>query len=207
MTRKQFNNAAEGSRNGGPMQRLVRSVSVLALVAASTTRPAEAKVAYTSTNVTVSGNGFFTIDLNHDGVTDVSVVSSGRSVFCTTGPGSSGSVYALPNAGAETVANGNFVLALVSGAGIGPKRSYYLSEGLMLQYSSCLYPPHTNLGAWQNVTNRYLGIRFQVNGHVHYGWARLSLKEGKVGPVVTLTGYAYETIAGQRITAGVTSGP
>lgn len=77
----------------------------------------------------------------------------------------------------------------------------------MLQYSTCLWPPHVNSGAWQNVTNHYLGIKFQSSGRTHYGWARLSVTMGKFGPVVTLTGYAYETLAGQGITAGQTSGP
>ena len=66
---------------------------------------------------------------------------------------------------------------------------------------------HLFFGAWQNVTNRYLGIKFHISGHTHYGWARLSVTMGKFGPVVTLTGFAYETIAGQGIIAGQTSGP
>lgn len=169
---------------------------------------ARAEVVYTPVNVTISGNGLLKIDLNHDGITDVTIVSSGKSIFCAgTGPGSYGSVYAVPAAGNGMVANGNYVLALTSGTRISSSNSFYYAEGLMMQYSSCLWPPHINYGAWLDVSNRYLGLRFQINGHTHYGWARLSVTAGRFGPVVTLTGYAYETIAGQAITTGQTSGP
>jgi hypothetical protein len=167
-----------------------------------------AEVVYAPVNITVSGSGTLKIDLNHDGINDVSIVFSGKSILCAgTGLGGYGSVYALPAAGNSTVANGNYVLALTSGVKIGSGNSFYSAEGLMLQYSTCLYPPHTNYGAWQNVSNRYLGIRFLINQHIHFGWARLSVFEGKSGPTITLTGYAYENVAGTSISAGQTTGP
>ena len=63
-----------------------------------------------------------------------------------------------------------------------------------------------------------VGLRFKINGEVHYGWARLSTNSYKVvrdtsppecciGEVrVNLTGYAYETNPGQSIAAGDTGG-
>jgi len=167
----------------------------------------QANVVYTPVNVTVSGNGIIKIDLNHDGKVDMSIVASGRSILCAgTGRGSTGSVYDMPSSGAGAQANGTYILALSAGAAINATKTFYSPEGVMLRYSSCLWPPHLNFGAWQNVTNHYLGIKFQISGQVHYGWARLSVLMGKSGPVVTLTGYAYETIAGHGITAGQTSG-
>ena len=32
------------------------------------------------------------------------------------------------------------------------------------------------IGPWRNVTTRYLGLKFKINGKFHYGWARLSVK-------------------------------
>ena len=66
-------------------------------------------------------------------------------------------------------------------------------------------------GPWLDVVNHYLGVNFQVNGQTHYGWARLSVllhcgRGGGCTFVVTLTGYAYETIPGKSINAGQTSG-
>jgi hypothetical protein len=166
-----------------------------------------AEVVYTPVNISVSGTGILKIDLNHDGVTDVSIVFTGKSITCAGArPGSYGTVYALPAASGNgtVVANSNFVLALSSGTRISSSNSFYSGEGLMLKYSSCLLPPHANYGAWQNVSNHYLGIRFLINGHTHYGWARMSVF---FGPIIKLTGFAYESVAGTGISAGQTTGP
>ena len=51
---------------------------------------------------------------------------------------------------------------------------------------------------------RYLGIRFQIDGQTHYGWARLNVKanrpEKDIGGL--LTGYAYQTQPSTPILAG-----
>jgi hypothetical protein len=61
------------------------------------------------------------------------------------------------------------------------------------------------VGSWINVNDRYLGVKFTINGETHYGWARLSVQA--VPPITftaTLTGYAYETIRNKSISAGQT---
>ena len=65
------------------------------------------------------------------------------------------------------------------------------------------------LGRWVNVRDRYLGLKFKINGKFHYDWARLNVKvlKGKFKITATLTGYAYETIPGKAIIAGATKGP
>jgi len=64
-------------------------------------------------------------------------------------------------------------------------------------------------GPWTNVKNRYLGLKFMVNGKPHFGWARANvscnLSDFKITAV--LTGYAYETIPNKAIIAGKTKGP
>ena len=60
-------------------------------------------------------------------------------------------------------------------------------------------------GPWADVTNRYLGFKFLINGQIHYGWARMSVS--KYLQSVTLTGYAYETTPNTNIIEGHTSGP
>jgi hypothetical protein len=68
----------------------------------------------------------------------------------------------------------------------------------------------TSWGEWRNVNNRYLGIRFQVNGQFHYGWARLNVRSRlrnfplSCNIFATLTGYAYETVPNRPIIAGKT---
>jgi hypothetical protein len=71
-----------------------------------------------------------------------------------------------------------------------------------------LAPPPRWYGPWLNggkgVKNRYLGIRFQIKGQVHYGWARMTVTTTQRSFTATLTGYAYETIPGKPIIAGQT---
>jgi len=57
-------------------------------------------------------------------------------------------------------------------------------------------------GEWAYATNRKLGLKFSIQGETHHGWARLSVYVVKGRPYVrsTLTGYAYETIAGRGFT-------
>jgi peptidoglycan hydrolase-like protein with peptidoglycan-binding domain len=54
------------------------------------------------------------------------------------------------------------------------------------------------------VKNRYLGLKFSVNGETHYGWARLNVSFRAPHITATLTGYAYETEANKAIDAGQT---
>ena len=68
-------------------------------------------------------------------------------------------------------------------------------------------------GQWANagkgVRDRYLGLKFQINGETHFGWARLNVSVQSHGPAnvtATLTGYAYETVANKPIIAGKTKG-
>jgi hypothetical protein len=64
------------------------------------------------------------------------------------------------------------------------------------------------LHQWQNVKNRYLGVKFLIKGKTHYGWVRLNVKHTPpIGIDAVITGYAYETIAGKPIIAGKTKGP
>jgi hypothetical protein len=56
--------------------------------------------------------------------------------------------------------------------------------------------------------NRYIGLKFVINGQIHFGWARLSVEirpARKSGARAVLTGYAYETEVGKPIETGKTS--
>jgi len=67
-------------------------------------------------------------------------------------------------------------------------------------------------GPWANkgkgVKNRYLGLKFTVNGQTHYGWMRMNLSFAKKQPYIRLlvTGFAWETIPNKGIRAGQTEG-
>jgi hypothetical protein len=192
-------------------------VSVLALAAAS-----EAKVVYTETNQVTNSSFPLYIDLNHDGIKDFLL----RTSFYV---GSSGLVVGLNAAGyrnADNLVAGrrlsrssyffSAASALPAGARIGPKGNFsvrlpFLAEELFNGVGS----QNSDLGPWagkgKGVTDRYLGLKFVVDGEVHYGWARLSVTLGhhrQFDDVSgTLTGYAYETIPDKPIIAGQITGP
>ncbi len=83
---------------------------------------------------------------------------------------------------------------------------------MALQCTGACNASHTSIrtsGPWVNVTNRYLGLKFKIDGKSHYGWARLDVKvlRKQRQIIATLTGYAYETIPNKAIIAGQTKGP
>jgi hypothetical protein len=170
-------------------------VSMLAL-----SQPAEAKIVYTPAHVTIGPRTGFALDLNNDGVVDF-VISNWQ-----YGHVSHLSIYHGASANQVMVKNLAYGSApdLFAGVLIGPQRVFE-NAGFMAQQSS-VSGNSRNDGPWDNVHNRYLGLKFSLNGETHYGWARLTVT-AKGSIVATLTGYAYETVPNRPIMAGKTSGP
>jgi hypothetical protein len=170
-------------------------VGVLALA-----QPAEARIVYTPTHHVIGKDGHFNLDLNHDGITDFTLVNSyvsqgGHSDFLNVNP------VAGNGAEGKWVPPLYYAYALNRGAEIGPKDAF--PGRLMAVVGSGGY----SQGSWRNVTNKYLGLEFQIHGKTHYGWARLSVQIRGLIVIGTLTGYAYETVPDKPIVAGKTSGP
>jgi hypothetical protein len=194
---------------------------------------AEAKIVYTPKHATMPVNKPYPVDLNHDGTADfvllfgyhqapfdkvrvlsfchdVSFFSFTNSVgyFCSShaGPDSQNKVVvSATNRGAALrpgakIQNGD----AFGGNSRGFGRGIVMGEVFYTNTRTEV----TWIGPWANggkgVTDRYLGIKFAINGKFHYGWARLTLKTDGTDFTVTLNGYAYETIAGKGIVAGQT---
>src|ERR1700691_2302330 len=172
--------------------------------------PTEAEIVYTPENKVLfrqhAGVSQFILDVNNDGQGDF---------FLQVGRGSnfSSGVFAIYGAAAAFGVNGsNQVMTVNSdrqqwdadlrlGVEIGPGAAF----GQPDRMATCAVFTHSSFssGPWRNITNRYLGLKFVVDGETHYGWARLSLT-GDCGEYsLRLTGYAYETVSDQPIAAGV----
>jgi hypothetical protein len=186
-------------------------VSLLALA-----QPSEAKIVYRPTLVNISPNTSYKVDF---GLGPVPILTIGNfRLFskvttsynrCFDGLSVKGDV-----AGSSASTKGHTIrlaYALSSGATIGPQQKFQQASSVIM---ANVYYNHSvsrdERGAWLNATNRYLGLRFQVNGQFHYGWARLNVRSS-VGSFVaycqifaTLTGYAYETVPNTPIIAGKT---
>jgi hypothetical protein len=165
------------------------------------TQAAEARIVYTPVRHVVGRNGHYNIDLNHDKVTDVTLVNTYgcNQDYCVD------ALSAVPAAGNGIEGVRGFLSipyasALTRGAVIGPKQSFV---GQLMASSQS---GQGTLGKWLNVDNRYLGLKFQIHGKTHFGWARLSVHvPGGAVVKATLTGYAYETVANKPIIAGRTN--
>lgn len=158
------------------------------------------QVNYTDLGLTEVDNTSYNLDVDNDGTPEFTFTQASYNLFAIpTGInaallGSSSSSYMYP-------------FALSSGATISNSQSIWIPNNgynQSLNFSNCLY------GNWCNpTTDKYLGLRFEIGGETHYGWARLSVYNiPGVGDYPNtgwaITGYAYEETANTSILAGDT---
>jgi hypothetical protein len=184
-------------------------VALLAL-----TSPAEARIVYTKANEQIFPEKFFHLNLNH-AKPDFTFDDSGGS---TSFGGAWGILTIFPNHSRNQIwgyatSQGftRMASALAAGVQVGPSGMFSPGERIMLRTSvSGAFRRGVSTyycrGPWKNATNRYLGLKFIIDGEVHYGWARLNVSCANVRVSGTLTGYAYETVPNKPIVTGKTKG-
>jgi hypothetical protein len=200
---------AAAKANTSASRSLAAAVAIGA-VGLSLTSGLSAEVVYTPTSQTfgksVWGQGWFSslrVDLNNDGIPDFTLFAYNNLSF-SSGSNIVHSLWASGQSSAILQSDG-LALADAPGQMIGPAaddaRIRFRQWGLMARsrhgcsgLGSCL---QSSAGFWLNGTNRYLGIKFYIDGEIHYGWARLNAYAGHA----TLTGYAYETEPNKPIRA------
>lgn len=178
--------------------------------------PGEAEIIYTPANVTIGPGVPYALDLTGDGTTDftfsaaVTGFGSGYSGSILVGPAQAGNEIAAVTAGKFT----DDAADLPSGHRIGSKTGFGGSLGNPLVMAKGIIRSSTRsrgrcYGPWKNKQNRYLGLKFMINGEVHYGWAELSVTacfDHDSYLNAELEGYAYETIPNKSIKAGQETG-
>lgn len=189
----------------------IAGVTLLAMA-----QPSEAEIVYTPANQNIGHNGSYKLDLNHDGISDF--VLAERGVPLSFGTFQSFAVSAQRgnqvNCPSSFCASSfDIAAALSEGTEIGSNNHRHgwmgrvvpmAFEEFWAKNGSMYYGLE-----WANVSNRYLGLEFEIDGETHFGWARLSVTfHGKAGGIRTwethLSGYAYETVADQSILAAQT---
>ncbi len=162
--------------------------------------PLEALIVYTPLRTTIENDGRTQTDLNRDGVPDflVSVVSQrfqegrclGRDGFMV-----SVTIRPLQPEGGIVVAFPGQVQLLPLGTEIDSGSNFELDRAEnIFRYIGC--PADRNFAG-------YIGQQFVVNGNVRYAWAYMTVQMTSGYTVlVTVTGYAYETIPGLSIVTG-----
>jgi hypothetical protein len=168
-----------------------------------------AEVVFTPANQSINEQARkLKIDFNHDGIPDASLSLQG---YCNSGSGFRecfGSIFALGLRGNEAMTSGGgFASAAKIGKIIGRKDQFQdfpeMAKGRFIFNGFNGTSTHTSKGPWVNVTSRYLGFKFKIDGEAHYGWARVTTQGFPGVPSARLTGYAYETVANQPIVAGM----
>lgn len=204
--KRRRNRAAEGAGLSTGFQSRLKAYATAAAAAGvglfAATPPSQAEVVFTPAHTTITTGTLF-IDLNHDGINDfgLSIYNFGRDdrrlgvlgVTRVNGVLGYGSTGYPP-------------FALYAGYQIGP-RGVFLHRQAPAVNVAATNGTYVG-GPFANVSNRFLGLKFKIDGQVHYGWAALSVKAGVSGNKprisVTLLGYAYETIEDTTILAGQT---
>ncbi len=96
-----------------------------------------------------------------------------------------------------------YASAFASGDLIGPDLNF-LSSTYNLAFIASLYSGST-FGAFGDGTDKFIGVKFDIGGTLHYGWMRVNCT---VDPVVfTLKDWAYDDEANVPIPAGATATP
>jgi hypothetical protein len=189
---------------------LAAGVGMLALAQA-----AEAEVVITRKQIPIPVSSYFgtqhlvPISINNNGVVDFSFSLYSFAYHART-----------MNLRAFTVQSGNdlvegangYASALARGAKIGPSARFSSRGDAEIERSNLCCFTNSSRPFSQQLTgdwggdpkNHYLGVRFLIDGETHYGWIRFSVSSGDDAPIAaTITGYAYESIANQRILAGL----
>ena len=170
---------------------------------------AQARIIYTPSHRHIGPHQTLPLDLNHDGKPDFvfqdTLSTTSASFF------HSGRLSILPHGGNQiwghkTGTGLHYASALAAGIKVGPTGAFSSGPRSMAygrQEGSSFYCE----GKWNNVVNRYLGLKFVIGGHIHFGWARLNVSCNAPKVSALLTGYAYETIPNKPIITGKTHGP
>jgi hypothetical protein len=184
----------------------------------ATAQPADAKIVYTPENAVIARNGTYNLDLNNDGIVDFQIVELAKG----TPFGTRQSLFVDPSIRDNEVMCGwvactsgfSNAAALRPGTKIGTANYAWLTyrrDFMGLEGSS--RGQSFSYGPWAFLegggATRYLGLRFQINGEAHFGWARLTVRFHKNqfrSWEVHITGFAYETIPYKSIIAGQTTG-
>jgi hypothetical protein len=210
-TAAKFSESVHNHLNMYAMSATAAGVGLLAL-----TQPAQARIVYTPAHVTIGDK--MILDLNRDGINDFWFQTSlGNNL-----------TWGWSDLGVNRSQNGNRIVAATgSGASaIALRAGDRIGSGRVFKSFASMafrkFPITTSFkslsthwyGQWGNggkgLKNRYLGLKFLINGKVHFGWARVTVTVGKSGNrdfTSVLTGYAYETIPNRPIIAGKTKGP
>jgi hypothetical protein len=178
---------------------------------------ADAQIVYTPSNTPFAlnhqnqGPVFTTLDLNNNGVPDFTFAMSSTAHFSTIGYTTRFKLYmkVVPDQTGNEVVQGSLAptaSAVPAGVTIGPKEKFVPAGYMVHQVYSQQGHINQSSGTWQKVEFAYVGLKFLINGQVHYGWARIKFPYPYGYKYPSIYGYAYESTPNTPIVTGQTSG-
>ncbi|MCH8904420.1 MAG: hypothetical protein IIA45_10955 [Bacteroidetes bacterium] len=189
------------------------STSALAILAIS---PANASIIYTDVNpdkLYNKNNDSFFIDLNNDNVNDFKI-NLYKSFGTYYGVSYQVNVLQIQPMNNNAVAGfkSYFTVGTYSGSrsaayalnfndSIGSSKNW--SGSFTSLYFGAFYAfgsATLAAGEWNNVQDRYIGLRLEITGNIYYGWARFDV--GSKFASITFKDYAYEDVIQKPILAG-----
>jgi hypothetical protein len=173
---------------------------------------ADAEIVYTPANIPIPINDSTSVplDLNNDGVVDfyfldwyfLEAGTFGRELLVEPG-------HRQNRVGMVASQGFKCAAAIPYGAKIGGSSPFQQGKGkLILALSTGSGDEWTfgNFCPWLGTHQAYLGLKFDVGGTIHYGWAELRVEDlQRDNGTATIIGYAYETVDNKPIEAGRTS--
>src|SRR5579859_555819 len=135
-------------------------VSLLALAS-----PSEGEIVYTPAHVVIGSNGSYDLDLNNDGITDFTIRQT--FTYTSSGRGNLLAVQKVPvgNGLVGTALGINYASALTRGSAISSHKNFIGSEGAdMAGYHTLALAGGWFIGRWVDLTHRYLGLKFVIDG-------------------------------------------
>lgn len=171
-------------------------------------------ISSTTMNYELSYNTFLTMDPDEDGrndfyFTSVLIYHGGEShLYLIASPVSKNRGMLLLSNGEEMQKNMqsadplNFGTVISENIQTNQAWYSYTAKGVLLDVLDKGGLVKAYNGPWVNKADKYLGIKMQVNGKAHFGWIRLT--HNIYQQRILITGYAYNMLPAEPITAGDT---
>lgn len=177
------------------------SISAGAITASSLA--ANAAVIYTNPNdETYTGGDSINLDINSDGILDIALFANSSSSTYNGTLYVGGAVFANPLNGAalagSTYTAYTYPYALNQGDTINAQLQFQGAGIQTLNYSYSFGTSNVYYGNWLTATDKYIGLRLEINGATHFGWIRLDAGPG----TFTVKDWAFDDQENQSIEAG-----
>ena len=136
----------------------------------------------------------YEVDFNGDSIVDFTITNNGAGGFAVRMYNDQSNSVMGQNFGG----NYNYPDVLSSSAIIGSTANFTANPYYQtLNWNGCTY---TNSQWCGGITDRFVGVAFNVGSDVHYGWIQLDVPEDAA--TFTIKGFAFDATPGEAIFAG-----